>query len=421
MQMKQSSPYRSKICYLLLVLLLGTSVDCCDWVVGNPCCPNRCDPCDFCEQPACRCQCSNDASYQHANELRPLISEEANPSKSKGEKLLDAVHEGREQDVKDLIKAGADVNVADACGRRPLHDAAMNGHIAIVKHLIERGANLNVYENKEELTPLHLAAVHGHLSVVKDLIEAGADVDITDAYERTPLHEAALKNHIGVIKLLLGAGARNTKDRGGRIPMDLAKRMGNVSAMDLLYRDINGGTKLHRAIMKVDPCLKEIKRLIALGVDVEAKGSNEWTALRLAVMRCYRDVEKAKVVMMALINAGADINARDSRENTALHWPSEHGHADVVKLLTDGGAKVGVRNVLGETPLHLAADAGYDKVVAILSNKATVEDVNNAYKIAKSNLEEPPAPLTEEEKEAYEDIIRLLKKKGANTAERKGR
>ena len=181
--------------------------------------------------------------------------------------------------------------------------------------------------------------------IVRQLVNQRADINVKDNGGWTPLHIAVYNKKGALVKALLSSGADLTiKDENNKTAYAIAEENKDQDTMDLLYRERDRREKLHSAIWKVAPCLKEIERLIALGVCV---------------------------------------NAKDRSGNTALHRASERGHADVVQLLTDGGAKVGVRNRWGETPLHLAADAGYDKVVAILSNKAASQDVNNAYKIAK--------------------------------------
>jgi ankyrin repeat protein len=58
-------------------------------------------------------------------------------------------------------------------------------------------------------------------------------------------------------------------------------------------------------------------------------------------------------IMQALINAGADVNAKNSRAATALHWAA--ADAAKVKLLLLNGASVDAKTVEGRTPLFAAA------------------------------------------------------------------
>lgn len=58
-------------------------------------------------------------------------------------------------------------------------------------------------------------------------------------------------------------------------------------------------------------------------------------------------------IMQSLIEAGADVKARNQRSATALHWAI--GDASRVKLLLASGAPVDVKTVEGRTPLYAAA------------------------------------------------------------------
>jgi ankyrin repeat protein len=58
-------------------------------------------------------------------------------------------------------------------------------------------------------------------------------------------------------------------------------------------------------------------------------------------------------IMQALIDAGADVNAKNARSATALHWAV--GDAAKVKLLLLAGAAVDVKTTEGRTPLYAAA------------------------------------------------------------------
>ena len=58
-------------------------------------------------------------------------------------------------------------------------------------------------------------------------------------------------------------------------------------------------------------------------------------------------------IMQALINGGADVNGKNSRAATALHWAA--GDEAKVKLLLLNGAAVNAKTVEGRTPLYAAA------------------------------------------------------------------
>lgn len=54
-----------------------------------------------------------------------------------------------------------------------------------------------------------------------------------------------------------------------------------------------------------------------------------------------------------LLDQGADVNAKDAAENTALHLATKHGLQDIMRLLIEQGADVNAQNDYLSTPLHL--------------------------------------------------------------------
>ena len=92
-------------------------------------------------------------------------------------------------------------------------------------------------------------------------------------------------------------------------------------------------------------------RLVIAGADVNAKNSNEQTPLHVA---CYRDFSTS--VVEALLIAGANVNAKYNNGQTPLHLASNISDDSTVQVLLDAGADVNARNNNGQTPLHLAAN-----------------------------------------------------------------
>lgn len=94
--------------------------------------------------------------------------------------LQRACKRGNLDEVKDLIKRGADPNESDFCGFTCLHEAALNGNTEIVKFLIKHGADVNkqALPDGDLETPLIDAADNKHLEIVQVLLENGADPKI---------------------------------------------------------------------------------------------------------------------------------------------------------------------------------------------------------------------------------------------------
>ena len=143
--------------------------------------------------------------------------------------LMVAAGHGHDQIVRELITAGADVNVKSNYKHTALHYASGWGMSSVIKTLAEAGANLNV-QDKPEVTPLMEAAYQGHADVVVELIRAGADVSVVSSCEllsvaagSTALHFAAAMNNIECGVLLVEAGAdTKTRNKNFKSPLDLA-------------------------------------------------------------------------------------------------------------------------------------------------------------------------------------------------------
>ena len=67
-----------------------------------------------------------------------------------------------------------------------------------------------------------------------------------------------------------------------------------------------------------------------------------------------------------LLNAGANVEARDMWNDTPLHYASFDGHNETVALLLDRGANIEAQRVYGETPLHVASSNGHSETVTLL-------------------------------------------------------
>ncbi|MFN2519821.1 MAG: ankyrin repeat domain-containing protein [Candidatus Limnocylindria bacterium] len=104
-----------------------------------------------------------------------------------------------------------------------------------------------------------------------------------------------------------------------------------------------------------------IRELIAAGADVRAVARNpmQVTALHSAVAN-GGDRESA----LALIAAGADVNAQQRHGWTALHGAAEMGDREVVEALLAAGADASVPTRDGKTAAELAREQGSEELAA---------------------------------------------------------
>ena len=69
-----------------------------------------------------------------------------------------------------------------------------------------------------------------------------------------------------------------------------------------------------------------------------------------------------------LLDAGADIDARDDSGSSPLHLAAWKGQIPTVEVLVSARANLDARGLYGDTPLHLAASYGQSGVAAVLTN-----------------------------------------------------
>lgn len=183
-----------------------------------------------------------------------------------------------------------------------------------------------------------IAAMRGDPTAMHLLLESGADPATTDANNCTALHWAAgFAANPEVIYQLLRAGS-------------------DVNAVC----GLNDSTPLLMAAERNPSSLITIA-LLDVGADLEARGLTTDTPLILAAMH------NNAAVVRALIDAGADLDAEGHRFTTALLQAAmRNPDASVVHALVVAGANVEVLDAYSDTPLILAARYNGPDVVATL-------------------------------------------------------
>jgi ankyrin repeat protein len=163
--------------------------------------------------------------------------------------LMSAAAGGRLDEVRDLLKSGADVNQQGALGITALIVAAGAGHLEVVKALLEAGADPNAAAG----------VVHGGFFSV-----------LTVAMNRTN------KNRIELMDILIAAGAKvNPPRRFAESPLDAAVKERDIEMLRVLLErgaDVNweneiGTTPLESAVSMGEPDVEVIRLLLKAGAD----------------------------------------------------------------------------------------------------------------------------------------------------------
>jgi hypothetical protein len=172
-------------------------------------------------------------------------------------RLVQAADDGNFDEVKDLVKDGADVNFLDDTGWTALLYASFKGHTEIARFLVKAGANLTAKAAKDGWTPLCCACKRGNMELIRFFLENGADIESADNAGFTPLLKASQQGHTEVVRFL-------SVEKGANIHV----------------KDFRGFNAIHRAIKKNH--LETALFLIDNGVDPFAKTTQGKTALDMA-------------------------------------------------------------------------------------------------------------------------------------------
>jgi hemoglobin len=124
-----------------------------------------------------------------------------------------------------------------------------------------------------------------------------------------------------------------------------------------------GRTLLHGAA--AGGSLTTVELLLSLGADPNAADSGGHTPLYCVGNECA--AEGGGKVVRALVQGGADVNADDGVKHcTSLHMAARRGNVEVAGALLDCGADIEARDRLGDTPLRRSVNCDKAGVAALL-------------------------------------------------------
>lgn len=220
-------------------------------------------------------------------------------------------------------------------------NAIVVNDINAVRKQIEEGADVNSEANY--IKPLHAAVALGSEVIASLLIEAGADMNVRSLFyledERPlyPIFIAIERNNLPMLNLLLTEGANVNVSDGAYFPM---------------Y------TPLHFAI-SLNKSLPYIKALVEAGADINAKTENNTTPLLMAELL---DENSIKFILAS----GANPNSLNYNGTSLLHSAAKRNRVSVCKALIKAGAIIHARTSTGSTPLHYAVTASSKEAIKFL-------------------------------------------------------
>lgn len=381
--------------------------------------------------------------------VRALLAAGADPhAKRRGGEtaLMIASRTGRPGAVKALLEKGAHVDAKDRTGQTALMWAAAQGHAEVIELLVNHGADLK-HRLDSGFTAFLFAAREGKTAAVEKLLELGADVNdaiVTDKETRgrdapngTGAVIFAVENgHFELAMKLIRAGADPNDQRSGFTPLhtltwvrrpphgddeagqpppdthgsldslgfirELVKAGAKVDAVlgegakarAFGAINFNGATPFLLASRNAD--LAMMKLLVELGADPHQPNADGSTPLMAAAgLGCYAPGEEAGTedecvaACEYLLGLGADVNAIDEKNQTAMHGAAYKSLPKVAALLAARGAKIEVwnrKNDRGWTPLLIAQGFRPGNF------KPSVPTIEAISAIMRANGVEPPPP-----------------------------
>jgi len=252
--------------------------------------------------------------------------------------LLWAAYQSYPEMVATLVAAGADPNDANDFGVTPLLQASRNGDTPVIKALLDGGADVKLTHASGE-TALMAASRAGSVEAVALLLEHGSDPNAVESlWEQTALMWAAAEGHLEVVDVLLNAGA--DPNRQARVSQ-LTKRTTRTDFPS------GGFTALMWAARNGDEAT--VRRLVGGGADLNLTNADGATAMMVAVVNDRFDFAAMLLELGADANDGSLYQAvlmRDAttdwlaKDGTQLraNYPNELTALDLTRLFLEAGA-----------------------------------------------------------------------------------
>jgi ankyrin repeat protein len=221
-----------------------------------------------------------------------------------------------------------------------LREASSIGYEQIVKVLIHKGADVNAQGGPYD-TVLQAAASKGHEGIVNLLLNAGADINARGKRYGTALLAATFEERQQVVQILLARGA------------------------DTAFVHATYGTALRTA------CLRNHAKIVGMLLENDACYAEEF---------CAAAYEGCESIVSLLLNAGANIDARDGYYGTALFAAASGEQKQIVQILLARGADTALNLEEYGTALRIACVRNHAKIVRmLLKNDVDKNELDRCY------------------------------------------
>ncbi|WP_370586098.1 ankyrin repeat domain-containing protein [Tessaracoccus sp. MC1679] len=298
------------------------------------------------------------------------------------EQLRDAAWANDVALARRLVEAGADVNAKDETEQSAYLVATSEGYLDLLRLTLANGA---LVDNKDSWngTGLIRAAERGHGLVVGELLQAGIDRDHINRIGYQAIHEAIwlgedTPTYATTVRVLAAGGVQLdlTSPSAGLTPLEMAVERG-FAGLERILRAVTAADSPadpDAALLQGAEAGDADAVAVALraGADIEARDERDRTALLLAAT--FDHVAVAEV----LVAMGADPDALDDRHDTPWLVTGVTGSVAMLEALLPANPDLTIRNRFGGLSPIPASERGHVEYVRrVVQTGVDIDHVNN--------------------------------------------
>lgn len=286
-----------------------------------------------------------------------------------------------------------------------LFDAIRHNRPQIVKHVLNTVINYNT-PTCNGYIPVIFAAINHYTEIVKILLEWGAHIPVNEAGEICHLNLI----HDHEIRQLIISTAATRKDNE-RIFL-AAILNNNLEVVERLIhekinvncKDSHGTPAIHLACSQKS--IRIIQLLIEAGADVNIRDSDGFSLITTLHYRLESESEHDCHIFKMIVDAKCDITQQDGKSTyLPLHLAASKGQLAFAKILLNTKINIDAHSAGGDIALIVAASKGHaDLVDLLLSHGADVNIANN----------ETDTALIKASENGHTTIVKSLLSAGAN-------
>src|SRR6185369_12933214 len=211
-------------------------------------------------------------------------------------------------------------------------DAATQGDVAKVKEMLQGDPSLAQSRDEKGLSVVLKATYYGKRDVVEALLASGVELNIFEAAAtgQTDRVRALIEREPALV---------DSYSPDGFAPLSLAAFFGHPDTVDALLAARAEVNAPSRETMKLTPLASAL-----------AAGHNH--------------------IARALIEHGANVNAKGDTDVTPLHTAAARGNIEAATFLLEHGADINATTTDGKKPISYAEERNHPEMVDFLRNRS---------------------------------------------------